>query len=99
MKVKLRLDLEDIKRDVFEVTSCQRAWIPTEIDGEIYSIEYGIKITEQVSTGGFFVNEIWIEQLENAPDFELTKKMKKQIEEAILTADEGDNGKILWEGH
>lgn len=92
MKIELRLDLEDIVKEVFEIKSYHRARIPTEIDGELYDIEYGVEIHEQITSGDFMVGEIWIEQLDNAPEFKLTNKLKEQIKETILYAPEDWKG-------
>jgi len=77
---------EPIYSETFEIISSQRSWIPTLIDDEIYDVEYGITIHEH--GGDYIVTDVWIEQLEGAPEFDLTDEMKKDLEEVILSANE-----------
>jgi hypothetical protein len=88
MEVELYLDgPEEICSETFDIKACQRAWIPTLIDGEMYNIEYGVQ-THSNGTGDYIVTDVWIEQLDGAPEFKLTDEMKKVLEEVILSANE-----------
>lgn len=89
MNVELYLNgPEPIYSKTYESKNWQRAWIPTLIDGEMYNVEYGICTHQHVDSGDYFVTDIWIEQLDGAPRFELTDEMKKILEEVILSANE-----------
>jgi hypothetical protein len=86
--IELLLDQpEPIYSETFEIKAWQRAWIPTLIDGEIHQVQYGI-CTHSNHAEYPIVTDVWIDQLDGAPEFELTEEMKKTLSRVIMSANQ-----------
>ena len=74
-------------RNTFELSFAARAWLPFIIDGEEHEVQIGISGTGD-SAGHFITTDVWIDQLEGAPEFELTEELKEELSEFISQMDE-----------
>lgn len=95
MNIKVNWDNFPQERETYEMTFAARAWVPFIIDDEEYNVEIGIEVSEHMGTGDYIINDVWIDQLEGAPEFELTEEMKKELADAIIELPESSGIRVI----
>ena len=93
-EVKIDYNPECTRR-TFETRFATRATISMEIDGELFDVVIGLEMKCN-ETDDCIRFDLWIDELGDAPEFELTEELSDELEKYILSLDEG--GSFMWKG-
>ena len=66
MNIKINWDNFPQEKEIYKMTFAARVWVPFIIDNEEYNVEIGIEVSENMDTGDYIINDVWINQLEDA---------------------------------
>jgi len=94
-KIEIDFNGERESRTTFETRFATRARVPVLIDEEEYEVIFGLEMKCN-ETGDCLRVDLWIDELEGAPDFEISDKLADELEEYIIELDEG--GAVKWKG-